>query len=316
VLRYTLVRFGGMLAVLLVISMVTFVIMHSIPGGPFDAFKMPVSPQTLKNLNAKYGFDKPLYEQYFRYMWAALHGDLGVPFQSPGETVVGLLSRTWKVSAIIGGVSLIIAYVVGMPLGFISAVKQNTWVDHAATSLAILGVVTPSFVVSLVLILVLSLGLQWLPTGGWGESWQQAIMPVLAFSFGLVAIVARFTRNSVIEVLRSDFIRAARAKGLSQRAVLRRHVLRNALTPVVTIAGPMFAGVITGSFFIETIFRIPGIGQYFTTSAFQRDYPMIMALTLLYAILITMVYFITDIVYALIDPRVRIRSADAIAEGR
>jgi ABC-type dipeptide/oligopeptide/nickel transport system permease component len=249
-------------------------------------------------------------------MWAALHGDLGVPFQSPGETVVGLLSRTWKVSAIIGGVSLIIAYAVGMPLGFISAVKQNTWVDHAATSLAILGVVTPSFVVSLVLILVLSLGLQWLPTGGWGESWNQAIMPVLAFSFGLVAIVARFTRTSVIEVLRSDFIRAARAKGLSQRAVLRRHVLRNALTPVVTIAGPMFAGVITGSFFIETIFRIPGIGQYFTTSAFQRDYPMIMALTLLYAILITVVYFVTDIVYALIDPRVRIRSAGAIAEGR
>jgi peptide/nickel transport system permease protein len=316
VLRYTLIRFCGMLAVLLAISMVTFVIMHAIPGGPFDAFKMPVSPQTLRNLNAKYGFDKPLYEQYLRYMWAALHGDLGVPFQSPGETVVGLLSRTWKVSAIIGGVSLIIAYGVGMPLGLISAVKQNTWVDYAATSLAILGVVTPSFVVALVLILVLSLGLQWLPTGGWGESWQQAIMPILAFSFGLIAIVARFTRNSAIEVLRSDFIRAARAKGLSQRAVLRRHVLRNALTPVVTIAGPMFAGVITGSFFIETIFRIPGIGQYFTTSAFQRDYPMIMALTLLYAVLITVVYFVTDVVYAWIDPRIRMRSASTVAEGR
>jgi hypothetical protein len=176
----------------------------------------------------------------------------------------------------------------------------------AATTIAVLGVVTPSFVVALVLILVLSLGLQLLPTGGWGDSWQQAIMPVLAFSFGLIAIVARFTRSSVIEVLRSDFIRAARAKGLSQGAVLRRHVLRNALTPVVTIAGPMFAGVITGSFFIETIFRIPGIGQYFTTSAFQRDYPMIMALTLLYAALITLVYFITDLVYAWIDPRVRV----------
>jgi len=306
VLRYTLFRLGGMLGVLLAISILTFLIMHAIPGGPFDPLKMPVSATTQKNLDAKYGFDKPLYEQYGRYMWAALHGDLGVPFQSPGETVVGLLARTWKVSAIIGGISLIVAYAVGMFLGFVSAVRQNTWVDYAATTIAVLGVVTPSFVVALMLILVLSLGLQLLPTGGWGDSWQQAIMPVLAFSFGLIAIVARFTRSSVIEVLRSDFIRAARAKGLSEGAVLRRHVLRNALTPVVTIAGPMFAGVITGSFFIETIFRIPGIGQYFTTSAFQRDYPMIMALTLLYAALITVVYFITDLVYAWVDPRVRV----------
>jgi len=306
VLRYTLIRFAGMVGVLLAISVLTFLIMHSIPGGPFDPLKMPVSATTQKNLDAKYGFDRPLYEQYVRYMWAAVRGDLGVPFQSPGETVVGLLGRTWKVSAIIGGISLLIAYSVGMFLGFVSAVRQNTWVDHVATSFAVLGVVTPSFVVALLLILVLSLGLQLVPTGGWGDSWQQAIMPVLAFSFGLIAIVARFTRSSVIEVLRSDFVRAARAKGLSQRAVLRRHVLRNALTPVVTIAGPMFAGVITGSFFIESIFRIPGIGQYFTTSAFQRDYPMIMALTLLYAALITVVYFITDLVYAWIDPRVRV----------
>jgi peptide/nickel transport system permease protein len=309
-LRYALIRFGGLVGVLLAISVLTFVIMHAIPGGPFDERQMPVSETTLKNLNAKYGFDRPLYEQYLRYMWAALHGDLGVPFQSPGETVVGLLARTWKVSAIIGGISLIIAYIVGMLLGFVAAVRQNTWVDYAATIIAVLGVVTPSFVVALVLMLVLSMGLELVPTGGWGDSWQQAIMPVLAFSFGLIAIVARFTRSSVIEVLRSDFVRAARAKGLSQGAVLRRHVLRNALTPVVTIAGPMFAGVITGSFFIETIFRIPGIGQYFTTSAFQRDYPMIMALTLLYAALITVVYFVTDLVYAWIDPRVRIRGGE------
>jgi ABC-type dipeptide/oligopeptide/nickel transport system permease component len=314
-LRYTLIRLAGMLGVLIAISMLTFLVMHAIPGGPFDPMKMPVSATTQKNLDAKYGFDKPIYEQYLRYMWAALHGDLGVPFQSPGETVVGLLGRTWKVSAIIGGISLIIAYVLGMFLGFISAVRQNTWVDHAATTIAILGVVTPSFVVALVLILVLSLGLQLVPTGGWGDSWQQAVMPILAFSFGLVAIVARFTRNSVIEVLRSDFVRAARAKGLSESAVLWRHVLRNALTPVVTIAGPMFAGVITGSFFIETIFRVPGIGQYFTTSAFQRDYPMIMAITLLYAALITVVYFVTDLLYAWIDPRVRV-GLDATARSQ
>jgi ABC-type dipeptide/oligopeptide/nickel transport system permease component len=305
-LRYTLIRLAGMIGVLLAISILTFLVMHAIPGGPFDPLKMPVSATTQKNLDAKYGFDKPLYEQYLRYMWAALHGDLGIPFQSPGETVVGLVGRTWKVSAIIGGISLVIAYVFGMFLGFVSAVRQNTWVDHAATTIAILGVVTPSFVVALLLILVLSLGLQLVPTGGWGDSWQQGIMPILAFSFGLIAIVARFTRNSVIEVLHSDFVRAARAKGLSESAVLRRHVLRNALTPVVTIAGPMFAGVITGSFFIETIFRVPGIGQYFTTSAFQRDYPMIMALTLLYAALITVVYFVTDLLYAWIDPRVRV----------
>src|SRR5215470_6007495 len=167
VLRYTLIRFAGMIGVLLAISILTFVIMHSIPGGPFDPMKMPVSATTQKNLDAKYGFDRPLYEQYLRYMWAALHGDLGVPFQSPGETVVGLLGRTWKVSATIGGISLIIAYTVGMLLGFVSAVRQNTWVDHVATTIAVLGVVTPSFVVALLLILILSLGLQLVPTGGW-----------------------------------------------------------------------------------------------------------------------------------------------------
>ena len=305
-LRYVVSRFLGLIGVLFVISVITFIIMKAIPGGPFTEFQMPVSENTMRLLKAKYGFDKPLYEQYARYVWAALHGDFGIPFQSPGETVTGLLARTWQVSVILGGISLLVAFVVGMLLGFISAIRQNTWLDYGATVFAVLGVVTPIFVVALLLMLTFSIWLGWLPTGGWGDSWQQAIMPILAFSFGLTAVVARFTRTSVIEVLRSDFVRTARAKGLSQRAVLWRHVMRNALTPLVTIGGPMFAGVITGSFFVETIFRIPGIGMYFTTSAFQRDYPMIMALTLAYSALITAVYFFSDLIYAWIDPRVRI----------
>jgi peptide/nickel transport system permease protein len=305
-LGYIVQRFLGLLGVLFVISIVTFVIMHAIPGGPFDPYQMPVSPSTQKYLDAKYGFDRPLYEQYAKYMWAALQGDFGIPFQSPSETVTGLIARTWTVSAILGGIALLLSYSVGILLGFMAAVYQNTWVDYVSVVFAVLGIVAPSFVVSLVLLYVFSIWLDLLPTGGWGDSWQQIIMPVLAFSFGLTAVVARYTRTSVVEVLRSDFVRTARAKGLSRTAVLRRHVLRNALTPIVTIAGPMFAGVITGTFFIESIFRIPGIGMYYTKSAFERDYPMIMALTLLFAALITIVYFVTDLVYAWIDPRVRI----------
>jgi len=306
VIRYTAQRFLGLIGVLFVISILTFVIMHAIPGGPFDPYQMPVSPSTQKYLDAKYGFDKPLYEQYAKYMWAALHGDFGIPFQSPSETVTGLIARTWKVSVILGGIALLISYSLGILLGFIAAMYQNTWIDYLSVMFAVLGIVAPSFVVSLLLLYIFSIWLDLLPTGGWGDSWKQIVMPVLAFSFGLTAIVARYTRSSVIEVLRSDFVRAARAKGLSRTAVLQRHVLRNALTPIVTIAGPMFAGVITGTFFIESIFRIPGIGMYFTQSAFERDYPMIMALTLLFATLIVTIYFVTDLVYAWIDPRVRI----------
>jgi peptide/nickel transport system permease protein len=303
---YIIQRFLGLIGVLFVISILTFVMMHAIPGGPFDPYQMPVSPSTQKYLDAKYGFDKPLYEQYARYMWAALQGDFGIPFQSPSETVAGLIGRTWKVSIILGGLALLVSYSVGIVLGFIAAVYQNTWVDYVSVIFAVLGIVVPSFVVALLLLFVFSIWLGLLPTGGWGDSWKQAVMPILAFSFGLTAVVARYTRTSVVEVLRSDFVRTARAKGLSRMAVLRRHVLRNALTPIVTIAGPMFAGVITGTFFIESIFRIPGIGMYYTKSAFERDYPMIMALTLLFAALITTVYFVTDLVYAWIDPRVRI----------
>ena len=303
---YIFQRFLGLIGVLLVISILTFVMMHAIPGGPFDPYQMPVSPSTQKYLDAKYGFDKPLYVQYARYMWAALQGDFGIPFQSPSETVAGTIRAHMDRQHHLGRDCPPNLLLVGIVLGFIAAVYQNTWIDYVSVIFAVLGIVVPSFVVALLLLFVFSIWLGLLPTGGWGDSWKQAVMPILAFSFGLTAVVARYTRTSVVEVLRSDFVRTARAKGLSSMAVLRRHVLRNALTPIVTIAGPMFAGVITGTFFIESIFRIPGIGMYYTKSAFELDYPMIMALTLLFAALITTVYFVTDLVYAWIDLRVRI----------
>jgi len=304
--RYIVFHLLGMLGVLLVISILTFVVMHAIPGGPFDEGEMPVSAETKAALNAKYGFDRPLHEQYLRYMRSALAGDFGVPFQSPSETVVGLIGRTWKVSLLLGGASMMLSAALGILLGFLGAVRQNTWIDYTTSVVAVLGVVLPPFVVAMILIYVFSLELRLLPTGGWGDSWTQAVLPIVTFSFGITAKIARYTRSSVLEVLRSDFIRTARAKGLSQRAVLQRHVLRNSLSPLVTIAGPLFAGVITGSFFVETIFRIPGIGLYFTRSALERDYPMIMALTLLFATLITIIFFVTDMLYAVIDPRVRL----------
>jgi peptide/nickel transport system permease protein len=305
-IRFMIERVFGLLGVLFVISIVTFVIMHAIPGGPFDIEQMPLSPDAVALVKAKYGLDRPLYEQYAKYMWSALHGDLGTPFQSPSETVAGLIGRTWKTTAVLGATAMVLAYVIGIPLGLVAAVNQNTWIDYVATVLAVLGVVLPSFVVAMLLILVFSQWFSLVPTGGWGESWRQALLPVIAYSFSILPIVARYVRSTALEVLRSDFVRTARAKGLSQRAVLQRHVLRNTLTPLVTITGPLLAWALTGSFFIETIFRIPGMGLYFTKSALERDYPMIMALTLLFAVVITLVYLISDLAYAWIDPRVRI----------
>ncbi len=303
--RYLLGRLAGILIVFFLVSVVIFLLMHAIPGGPYNEDKVPLSPEAKANYLRKYGLDRPLVEQYLLYMGNVLRGDFGVPFQSPTETVTGLIARTWPVSASLGFAALLVAIPSGLLLGILAATRQNSWLDYAASATSTLGLTVPNFVVAVWLVLLFAVQLKWLPTGGWGE-WHHYIMPVTALALAPMALTARYTRTSILEVSRSDFIRTARAKGLSSRQIMMRHTLRNALIPLITVLGPQIPNLITGTIFIESIFRVPGLGKFFVTSILGRDYPMIMALMLLVAVVWSMVYLITDILYTVVDPRVRL----------
>ena len=307
--RYLLQRLAGLIFVLFAISVITFTLMHSVPGGPWDATaRNPLPEETRRALAHHFGFDRPLWQQYVTYMWSALHLDFGIPFESPGETVISLIARTWPVTAVLGGITILTALVIGVPLGILAALRQNSWIDYLVTSIASLGFAVPNFALAIVFITVISDIYHLLPTGGWG-TWQQLIMPVIAYALFPMSQIARYTRASVLESLRADYIRTAKAKGLPNRVVVWKHVMRNALLPMVTVIGPMIPDLITGSIFIEGIFSIPGLGSFFSTSAVNRDYPMIMAVTLLYTVLIAVTYLVTDLLYTVVDPRVRLGQA-------
>lgn len=304
--RYLLGRIGGMILVFFLVSIVAFSLMHSIPGGPFDEYQMPLPPAAKANILAKYGLDKPLYEQYLRYMGNALRGDFGISFQSPDETVIALISRTWPVSIALGGATAVLAMSAGLLLGTVAAVYQNTWVDYVVTTVSTLGLTVPNFVVAIWLILIFAVKLRWLPVGGWNSDWRTWVMPIIALGLGPMGVTARYTRASLVDVLGADFIRTARAKGLSERVVLLRHAFKNALIPIITVLGPRIPDLITGTVFVETMFRVPGLGKFFVTSVTQRDYPMIMAVMLLVAAVWGLVYLLTDLLYTVIDPRIRL----------
>ena len=304
--RYLLQRLAGLIFVLFAISVITFTLMHAVPGGPWDATaRNPLPEETRQALAHKFGFDRPLYEQYARYMWSALHLDFGVPFESPGETVTALIARTWPVTAVLGGTTLLGSILIGVPVGILAALRQNSWVDYVITFVASLGFAVPNFALAIVFITVISDIYHLLPTSGWGTP-QQLIMPVAAYALFPMAQIARYTRASVLEALRADYVRTARAKGLPARIIVWKHVLRNALLPMITVIGPLVPDLITGSIFIEGIFSIPGLGSFFSASALTRDYPMIMAVTLLYTVLIAVTYLVTDLLYVVVDPRVRL----------
>ena len=303
--RYIVGRLASLLFVLVAVSIITFLLMHSVSGGPFDTSERRLPEATRQAQLEKYGLDGPIWEQYLRYMSHAVRGDFGVPFQSPTESVTGLIARAWPVTIKIGVPTILLAYTLGTLLGFVAALRQNGWVDYAVTFAATLGLVLPNFVVAIWLILLFSVYLDWLPTGGWGEP-QHYVMPVLAYSLAPMALVARYTRASLLDVMRADYVRTARAKGLAERRVLISHVARNAMIPFVTILLPEVPNILTGSIFIESAFRIPGIGRFFVTSTFTRDYPMIMALVLLVALLWGITYLLTDLLYTVLDPRIRL----------
>ncbi len=305
---YLLARLTSLVFILFAVSLIAFLLMHAVPGGPFDVSERRLPEATRQAQLRKYGLDKPLWEQYLRYMWHAGHLDFGIPFQSPTETVSGLIARAWPITIRIGIPTILLSYTLGIVLGSIAALRQNSWIDYVITFGATLGLTVPNFVVAIWLILLLSVRFQWLPTGGWGEP-RHYIMPVIAYSLAPLALVARYTRVSILEVMRADYVRTARAKGLRERRVLLGHIARNALIPLVTVIGPEIPNILTGSIFIESTFRIPGIGRFFVTSTFTRDYPMILALVLLIALLWGITYLLTDILYTVLDPRIRLTGA-------
>jgi ABC-type dipeptide/oligopeptide/nickel transport system permease component len=238
-------------------------------------------------------------------MDSVLHGDFGIPFQSPTETVTGLIARVWIPTLQVGAVTILLAYSLGLLLGILAALNRNTPIDYFVTTLATLGIAVPNWVIAIWMIIVFSVTLHWLPTGGWGEP-VNYIMPVTAYALAPMALVARYTRTSMLEVLNADYVRTARAKGAGQRRVIVRHALSNALLPLITVLGPQIPNLATGSIFIESTFRIPGLGRFFVTSTFLRDYPMIMATIILVAILWGVTYALSDILYGIVDPRIRL----------
>jgi ABC-type dipeptide/oligopeptide/nickel transport system permease component len=303
--RYILGRLAGLLFTFLMVSVITFTLMHSVPGGPFDETKQPLPPAAKENILRKYGLDKPVWQQYVLYMWSAAHLDFGIPYQSPTETVTGLIARVWPVTLELAGVVIAVSYSLGLLMGILAAIHQNSWIDHLVTFLATMGFTVPNFVIGVWMILIFSVNLHWLPTGGWGTP-QQIIMPAFVYMLAPMALVARYTRVNTLEAIKADYVRTAHAKGLKDNVIIFRHVLKNALIPLITVLGPQIPNIATGSIFIEATFRIPGLGRYFVSSVFYRDYPMIMATILLVAFLWGSTYLISDILYTLVDPRVRL----------
>ncbi|MBX3016047.1 MAG: ABC transporter permease [Caldilineaceae bacterium] len=301
--RYLLLRLIGIVGVIWLIGTITFFLMHAIPGGPWDETKASLPPEVKANISRKYGLDRPLYAQYIGYWVNLVRGDLGIPYSSPTETVTSLIARSWPVSVQLGLYAIALAFLLGLPLGLVAALRQNSWIDHLATTVATFGLVTPNFVLAILLIWLFSRTLGWLPVGGW-DSPKHMILPVITFALGPMAITARYTRTAVLEVLHSDYVRTARAKGLLNRTVVVRHILRNALIPMITVLAPMAGLLVTGSIFVESIFRVPGIGRFFSQSIFQRDYPLIMGLTLFYSLIVAVAFLITDLLYVAVDPRI------------
>lgn len=323
-------RLLWMIPTLFMVALITFIIMRNAPGGPWDtsAERRQVDASTQKALNAYYGLDKPLWRQFMAYsigdvnskgvfVCGAICGNLGPSYRTRGRTVQDILFQPpekkpfWQsrfgYSLRLGLLALLIAVVVGVPVGIVSALRQNTFVDYISLFIATLGISIPSFVMAIFMIVIFARGLHWIDVVV--RDWNQVkpwILPALVLGFGTLAFTARLTRSSMLEVLRQDYVRTARAKGLKERVVITRHMLKNALIPVVTILGPALAGLVTGSFIIETMFSFPGMGRAYVQSIGQRDYSMIMGTTLIYAALVAFANLSVDIIYSFVDPRIRL----------
>ena len=320
--KYIIRRILLFIPVLLLVILTTFVLVRIIPGGPFDFVgDRSLPPQIVANLEKKYNLSDPVWKQFINYLWDLItKGDLGPSFRYKGRTVKEIIKDSLPISAQLGLFSMIVAIFIGIPTGTIAALKQNSWFDYSATFIAVIGRSIPNMVLAPLLIWLVGLKIGWLPVARWGalppfflgfipkldaKFIKHAILPVFALGTAFSAGIARLTRASLLQVIREDYIRTARAKGLSERMVIIGHALKNSLIPVVTIIGPMFAAVLTGTFIIEHIFGIPGMGKHFITSIGNRDYAVIQGVTLVYSIALVVANLLVDITYAWLDPRIR-----------
>lgn len=294
-----------MLITIILITTLTFTMMHSIPGGPFTR-ERPVPDEIMRALNAKYNLDDPLPVQYLKYMKGLVTFDLGPSYSKIGTSVNDLIISGFPASAKIGLIASVLIVAIGIPLGVISALKQNSPLDYFVMFLATIGITVPSFVIATVIIYFFAGKLGWIPSFGL-SSWKGYIGPVIALAGYSLSFVTRLTRSSMLEVLRQDYITTARANGIKEFTVIMKHAVRNALIPVVTYIGPMVAAILTGSFVIEKIFAIPGIGRHFVESVSNRDYTTIMGITVFYAVFYLIMIFLVDVAYAFIDPRIKLK---------
>ena len=309
-LRLILRRLLESIPTLLVLVAITFFMMRLAPGGPFDSEKR-LAPEIEANLRAAYHLDEPLWQQFGRYLWNLVRGDFGPSFQYPDRTVTELIASGFPVSLQLGGLAMLVAVIAGVALGSLAALRQNRPADYGTMAVAMTGISVPNFVLAPLLVMVFAVYLGWLPAGGLGEQtlfkggWKNLVLPVFTLALTQVAYIARLTRGSLIEVLRSNYIRTARAQGLSTRQILLHHALKPALVPVVSYLGPATAGLITGSVVIETIFGLPGLGRHFVTGALNRDYTLVLGIVVFYGALVIFFNFLVDLVYGWIDPRSR-----------
>jgi oligopeptide transport system permease protein len=301
--RYFVRRLLWIIPVLFAVSIITFTLMHAVPGGPWAAEKA-VPESVVSALNQKYGLDQPVYVQYVKWVGGLLQGDLGPSYKFRDRSVNDIVAEGIWTTVQLGVMAFLLSVLVGIPLGIFAALGHNRTPDYVSTGISIIGIAMPSFVFAMLLIVFFGVTLHWLPTGGWKgpETW---VLPTLALAGFPIAVIARYTRASMLEVTRKDYIRTAHSKGVGDRAVVSRHMIRNALIPVVTIMGPILAFLVTGSFIIETIFGIPGIGRYYITAISAKDYGVLMAMTILYAFIVAFLNLVVDVLYAYIDPRIR-----------
>jgi oligopeptide transport system permease protein len=303
VARYLIGRLLWIIPVLFVVTALTFMLMHAVPGGPW-AREKALPAATVQRLNQKFGLDQPIYVQYLRWAGGLVQGDLGPSYKYQDRNVNDIVGDGIWTTVHLGLMAFLLSVFVGIPLGIIAALGHNRAPDYLSTGVSIIGIAMPSFVLAILLVVFFGVTLKWFPTGGWKgpETW---VLPTIALAGFPIAVIARYTRASMLEVTRKDYIRTAHSKGIGDRAVVSRHMIRNALIPVVTILGPTLAFLVTGSFIIETIFGIPGIGRYYITSISQKDYGVLMAMTILYAFAIAFLNLVVDVAYAYIDPRIK-----------
>lgn len=302
---YSLKRLLSAIPTLLLLITLAFFLMRFAPGGPFD-YERSLPPEIEANLNAKYHLDESLPQQYFRYLAQLLRGDFGPSFQYQDYTVTELILAGLPVSLLLGGLSVLLAVFIGVLAGSFAALRRNRWPDHLVMGIAMTGISVPNFVMAPLLVLLFAIVLGVLPAGGWNDAApRNLVLPVIVLALPQIAYIARITRSAVIEILHSDFIRTARAKGLSAREILLRHALKPAMIPVVSYLGPAAAGVMTGSVVIEQIFGIPGVGRFFVQGALNRDYTLVLGVVIFYGALVLLFNLLVDLAYAALDPRVR-----------